>query len=205
MLYLPHLLNLKIKQPIQRALANIYGILKIFGTTYLTYHISAEHTAKYIKSVIYDLQKETNYKNIIVLINDMDRVDLKDWVFGLNTVILCEDTDESLQKLKYLQLVDWIKIIHKLYGRNQVYISEYNFCDYTDKKNKYISVFNFIDTEKIYRILTFLENNVGKQIDIVCSNSITDLLQKQISTANYHSISINEFNEFIEKEIRIYD
>lgn len=38
------------------------GVSNIFGTKYLTYHISNEHTDKYLNSVIYDLQKELKYK-----------------------------------------------------------------------------------------------------------------------------------------------
>ena len=68
------------------------------------------------------------------------------------------------------------KIICKLYG-NKVHLSEYNFCDYTDSKNKYISTFNFIDTEKINRINIFIKNNVDKQIDVICTQNIKKILR----------------------------
>ena len=44
------------------------GILEINGIDYLTYHISEKHDKRYINSVIYDIQKEKKYKNIIMLI-----------------------------------------------------------------------------------------------------------------------------------------
>ena len=154
------------------------GILKIFGTNYLTYHISEEHTQKYINSVIYDLQKENKYKNIIVLINDIKRIDLMDFAFGLNSVIICEDNDNKLQELQYLHQVNWPKVVHKLY-KDQVHLSEYNFCDYTDNRDKYITNFYFVDTEKINRIDIFLKNNNQKQADIICSESIVKLLRSR--------------------------
>jgi len=156
------------------------GILKMFGTSYLTYHISDEHSTKYINSVYYDLQKETRHKNILILINDINRINLKEWAFGLNSVVICEDNDKNLQELKYLQQINWSKVIYKLY-KNSVHLSEYNFCDYTDNKNKYISTFNFIDTEKINRINTFVVNNSNKKMEIVCNENIKEVLRQRIT------------------------
>lgn len=176
------------------------GILKIFGTNYLTYHISKEHTQKYINSVIYDLQKEIKHKNIIVLIDDIKRIELKDFAFGFNSVLISEDNDEKLQTLKYLHQINWSKIIQRLY--NNVHLSEYNFCDYTDNRNKYISYFYFLDTEKISRIDNFLRNNKPKQADIICDESIVRFLGQELPTANYKIINLDEF---IEKDIKVYD
>lgn len=176
------------------------GILKIFGTNYLTYHISKEHTQKYINSVIYDLQKEIKHKNIIVLIDDIKRIELKDFAFGFNSVLISEDNDEKLQTLKYLHQINWPKIIQRLY--NNVHLSEYNFCDYTDNRNKYISYFYFLDTEKISRIDNFLRNNKPKQADIICDESIVRFLGQELPTANYKIINLDEF---IEKDIKVYD
>lgn len=165
------------------------GILNIFGTKYLTYHISCEHKSKYINSVIYDLQKEIKHKNIIILVDDIKRINLKDFTFGFNSVILCEDNDEKLKELEYLHRINWSKIINKLYN-NKVHISEYNSCNYTDNKEKYISTFYLIDTEKINRIDTFLRNNTEKQVDIICSKNIVNMLRSRIA---YCKLQINRF------------
>ena len=87
------------------------GILNILGAKYLTYYISSSHTDKYLKSVMYDLQKELKYKNIVILIDDISRIDFLKFSFGFNSVIICGDTDESLEKLKYLQQINWNKAI----------------------------------------------------------------------------------------------
>ena len=77
-------------------------------------------------------------------------------MFGFNSLIISEDKDEDLQKLKYIQQINWPKIVQKLY--KDVHISEYNFCDYTNNKDKYITTFYLIDTEKINRINVFLNS-----------------------------------------------
>ena len=176
------------------------GILKIFGTSYLTYHISKEHTTKYINSVIYDLQKETQHKNILVLVDDIKRIELRNFVFGFNSLIVCEDKDEDLEKLKYIQQINWPKLVESLY--KNVHISEYNFCDYTNNKDKYITTFYLIDTEKINRINVFLTANKDKQVDIICEENIIRNLGQELPLANYKIINLSDY---IDKDIRIYD
>ena len=177
------------------------GILNIFGTKYLTYHISNSHTDKYLNSVMYDLQKELKYKNIVILIDDISRIDFLKFSFGFNSVIICGDTDESLEKLKYLQQINWNKAI-KAEFKDILNLSELNFCDYTNNKNLYISYFYFVDTEKINRIITFMQNNINKKMDIICPESIVKYLGSELATCNFHLINIDIF---IEKKINFYE
>lgn len=177
------------------------GILNINGIEYLTYFITEDHDRKYIKSVIYDIQKEMNYKNIIVLVNDISRINIDEFIFGTNQVLVIEDTLENIEKLKYLNSVDWNKILEENY-KNKIFLSEYNFCDYTDYKNKYISTFYFLDTEKINRIKYFLSENKNRNIDIICHVKLKKELQKELPTAHYITVNLEEY---IEKERTYYD
>lgn len=177
------------------------GILNIFGTKYLTYHISSSHTDKYLNSVMYDLQKELKYKNIVILIDDISRIDFLKFSFGFNSVIICEDTDESLEKLKYLQQINWNEAI-KAEFKEILNLSELNFCDYTNNKSLYVSYFYFVDTEKINRIITFMQNNINKKMDIICPESIVKYLGSELATCNFHLINIDIF---IEKKINFYE
>ena len=160
------------------------GVLNIFGTNYLTYHISNEHTQKYINSVIYDLQKETHYKNVILLVNNIKRLNLRDFSFGFNSVIICEDNDKTLENLQYIQQINWSKIITEFYNKD-VHISEYNFCNYTNNKEKFITTFYYVDTEKINRIDNFLRNNPNKQADIICNEQIVKLLRSRNTNSKF--------------------
>ena len=177
------------------------GILEINRFDYLTYHISEEHDNRYLTSVIYDIQKEKKYKNIIVLINDKNRANINDFSFGMNSVLLIEDNEKNREKLKYLHSINCAKIIQEKY-KNKMFISEYNFCDYTDYKNKYINMFYFLDTEKINRIKYFLRENEDKNVDIVCSKGLEDELKKELPNCNY---CVVDLEEYIDKERNIYD
>ncbi len=193
--------ELKDKTVFTESSRKFIGTLNIFGVTYLTYHISDEHTEKYIRAVIFDLQKETIYKNILILIHDINRLNLKDFAFGFNSVVICEDNDKKLEDLKYIHQVNWPKIIQSTY-KNTVHLSEFHFCDYTNNSDKYISTFYLLDTEKINRISLFLKSNEEKQADIICPESIVQYLGKELPLANYKLINISDF---IEKDIRVYD
>lgn len=177
------------------------GILDINGIEYLTYHISKEHDNRYATSVIYDIQKERKYKNIIVLVENLDIINPRDFAFGNNQVLVIEDTEENREKLKYLNSINWSKIIQDYY-KNKVYLAEYNFCDYSDYKSKYISTFYFFDTEKINRIKYFLRENKNKNADIICSTELKKEIQKELPRANYIAVDLEKY---IDKERNIYD
>lgn len=152
-------------------------------------------------SVIYDIQKERKYKNIIIFINDICRINIQDFAFGNNQMLIIEDNEMNREKLKTLHSINWLKAIQKIY-KNKVYLAEYNFCDYTDYKNKYISYFYFLDTEKINRIKYFLRENKNKNADILCTKEIKELIQKELPNANYIAIDLEEY---IDKVRNIYD
>ena len=177
------------------------GILSIKGIDYLTYRISKDHDNKYLGAVIYDIQKEKDYKNIIVFIDDVSRININDFSFGNNQVLIIQDDEENREELKYLHSIDWNKIIKDNY-KNKVVLSEYSFCDYTNHKDKFISIFKFLDAEKISKIQYFLRENKNKNIDIICNKEIENTIRKEIPRANY---KIVDLEEYIEKEIKIYD
>ena len=149
---------------------------------------------------MYDIQKEIKYKNIIILVNDIKRINLNDFCFGINQVIVLQDTEENRERLKYLNSINWYKIINEFY-KNTVYLSEYNFCDYTNYINKYISYFYFLDTEKINRIKYFLRENKHKNIDIICNNIQKEVLIKEFPNAHYIILNLEKY---IDKERNYY-
>lgn len=177
------------------------GILEIDGIDYLTYKISSEDDKKYIMSIIYDIQKEKKYRNIIVLVDNITRININDFAFGMNKILVVEDTQYNRESLKYLHRIDWSKLISGIYKKD-MYLSEYNFCDYTDHKNKYISIFYFLDAEKITRIKYFLRENKNKNIDIICSKEMEKCLKKEFPNSNYIVLDIEKY---IDKERNIYE
>ena len=176
-------------------------ILEINGFEYLTYRITNEQDSKYTMSVVYDIQKEKHYKNIIILIDEPSKININDFSFGMNQVLIVTDIIENREKLKYLHSVNWTRIVNKYY-RNKVVLGEYSFCDYTDYKKTYVAYFYFLDTEKITRIKQFLRENRNKSIDIICDIQLKEKLKKEIPTARYITINLEEY---MDKERRFYD
>lgn len=177
------------------------GILEINGFEYLTYQITNEQDSKYTMSVVYDIQKEKYYKNIIILIDEPSKININDFSFGMNQVLIVTDIIENREKLKYLHSVNWTRIVNKYY-RNKVVLGEYSFCDYTDYKKTYVAYFYFLDTEKITRIKQFLRENRNKSIDIICDIQLKEKLKKEIPTARYITINLEEY---MDKERKFYD
>ena len=108
---------------------------------------------------------------------------------------------DNREKIKYLHSINWAKIIRQKY-KNNIFLSEYNFCDYTDNKNKYINTFYFLDTEKINRIKYFLRENKDKNVDIICNIDLENELKRELPNCNY---CIVDMEKYIDKERKIYD
>lgn len=152
-------------------------------------------------SIIYDIQKEKKFKNIIVLVNDINRINLNDFAFGVNEVLIIEDNKKNREKLKYLHSINWSKIINDNF-RNRLFFSEYNFCDYTNYKNKYVSTFYYLDAEKINRIKYFLRENKNKNAHIICNSELETEIKKELPNADYIVVDLEDY---IDKERNVYD
>lgn len=177
------------------------GIIEISGINYLTYHISKEHDYKYITSISYDIQKECNYKNILILIDDLRRINLLEYAFGLNTVIICKDQDKELKQLEKIHKIDWYNVLYKIFNAN-AYLSPYEYCDFIINGDIFVSVFYGIDTEKIGRINLFSQNNKGRQIQVVCNENIKEELEKLLINTKIIPVDLSKETE---REVRVYE
>ncbi len=179
----------------------MFGKMNINGFDYLIYHVPKKCDKRYIASVMYDMEKEIEYKNFIVLTDDMQNVKMDDFVFGKYRVLVLEDNECNREKLKYLHNIKWIRIIEDYYD-NKVFLAGYHFCDYTDYKQKYVSMFYFLDAEKIYRIKSFLRENKDRNADIVCSVDLEDDLRKEFPNACFVVVDLERY---VEKVRRYYE
>lgn len=167
------------------------GVTIINSIEYLTYYISKEHTQRYMSSVIYDIQKEKSYNNIIVFYETGVNINPLNFTFGHNQVLIIEDTLENKNNLQYIHCIDWYEILYKYF--KEPFISQYSFCDYEDLKGSYISYFTFYDTEKVNRINQYLLQNKIKKVDIVCSKQLYERLLHVIPRANYLTLDLEKF------------
>ena len=177
------------------------GVLKISGIEYLTYHISKEYTKKHITAIFFDIQKERDYKNILILVNDYSKIDLLEYAFGLNSVIICKDKDEDLKELEKQHKIDWYDVLYNIFNSN-AYLSPYDYCDFIINGNIFISVFYKIDTEKINRINLFSENNKGRLIQVICNEDIQEELKKLLINTKIIPVDLSKETE---REVRVYE
>lgn len=174
--------------------------MDINGCYYLIYYIPAKKDKRYMASVIYDIQKENNYKNFIILVDDIKSIKIDELCFGKNQVLILENNECNRERLKYLHSINWPKIV-KDYFDNKIVLSEYCFCDYTDHKNKYISTFYFLDSEKINRIKHFLRENKNRRADIICSAELKEILINEFPKAQFIVV---DFDKYIDKVRKYY-
>ena len=193
--------NMKDKKTLTTSSRKFIGVLNINGIEHLTYRISKDSDSVYINLIIYDIQKEKKYRNIIILVNDINKIKIENFTFGCNEVLIIEDTEENREKLKYIHRINWLKILNTCFWRN-LFLAEYNFCDYTDYKNKYVSTFYFLDTEKINKIKYFLRENENKNVDIICTRELKEKLIKFFPSVHYIPVDIDKY---IQREQNIYD
>lgn len=192
--------SIKDKEVLTTTARRYIGIFDINGFEYLTYKITKEHDNKYISSVIYDIQKEKIYGNIIVLVDDIKRIKLENFEFGHNSVLIIEDNVVNREKLKYLHSIRWQEIIDKYY--KDAHLSEYNFCEYSNNEGQYINTFYFIDAEKINRFKHFIRESNIPRAYVVCDIELENELKAQLHSAYYCVVSLEDY---IDKKKRIYE
>jgi len=194
-------MDLKDKQILTITSRRFIGILNIDKTDYLTYYITKEHDNRYVQSVIHDIRKERNQKNVIVFVEDLNKIDINDFIFGLDKLYIIPITEDNIHLLENLHKIDYQEIFSKLYKDN-VYLSEYDFCDYYTKQDLYIYPLPFIDTEKLSTIKFFLMENKNKKVDILYSKNISLLATGKLKGANYKPI---DFDKYVKGDFNIYD
>ena len=161
----------------------------------MAYQIFKEHDNRYIESVAFDIQKEMKYSNIIILVNDINRIDFSYFAFGKNQILVIEDNDINREKLKYLHSMRWKELIDKYYSN--VHLSEYSFVNIQIIKINLLILFTFIDTRKINRFRYFINENSTKRTYIICDAELETKLRKELPDANYCMV---DFEKYIDKE-----
>lgn len=194
-------MDLKDKQIFTITSRKFIGLLNIDRTDYLVYYISKKHTDKYVQSVIYDIRKEHKYKNVVIFVEDLNKIDINDFIFGLDKLYIIPNTENNISLFEKIHRIDYQGMLSNMYKDN-VYLSEYAFCDYYTKTGFFIFPLPFIDTEKISTIKYFIEENKSKKVDILYSKNIPIPAIGKLSGANYKPI---EFYKYVKGDFNIYD
>lgn len=194
-------MDLKDKQIFTITSRRFIGLLNIDKTDYLIYYISKKHTDKYIQSVIYDIRKEHKYKNVIVFVEDLNKININNFIFGINKLYIIPNTENNIHLLEKIHRIDYKELFSNVYKDN-VYLSEYTFCDYYTKSGIFVFPLPFLDTEKLSTIKYFLMENKNKKVDILYSKNISLLVTGKLKGANYKPI---DFDKYVKGDFNIYD
>ena len=194
-------IDIKDKQVFTMTSRRYIGIMNIDKTDYLIYYISKKHTNKYIQSIIYDIRKERKFKNIIVFCENIDMININDFVFGLDKLYIIPFTETNMELLENIHKIDYKMMFSKMYKEN-VFLSEYDYCDYYTKNEKYIFTLLFIDTEKLSAIKYFLLENKDKNVDILYSKNMSLIVTGKVKGINYIPV---DYTKYIKGEFKIYD
>lgn len=193
--------DLKNKQIFTITSRKYIGTLNVDKIEYLLYYISKNHTNKYIQSVIHDIKKENKYTNITIFVEDINMININDFVFGLDKLYIIPYIKENIQFFEKINRIDYKTLFLKTY-KQPVFLSEYEFCDYYTKSGIFIFLLPFIDTEKLSTIKYFLLENKNRTVDILYSKNISLLSIGRIKNANYKQI---DFSKYVKGELNIYD
>ena len=80
-------------------------------------------------------------------------------------------------------------------------MARYNFCEYTNDKDRFINTFYFIDTDKIARFKIFMSESPSKSADVICNAELETILRKELPNANF---CVVDLENYIDKERRYY-
>lgn len=163
------------------------GEIKYLQIQFLAYYISKDRDFKYMKTVMNDIEKNIKYKNIMIFLEDFDRINKSNryFIFGMDRCLLINPNNDNLDKMRFFQRIDIYEILKRIYDTNEILLSNWKKADYMLENKQYIIFMPFLDTEKLHKINIFYRNNkeVYRKIDILTlkenTNKINEILTKR--------------------------
>lgn len=140
------------------------------GKEKIVYYISKEKDVTYISQIINDVQKIIEYDNIIIFMENMNYInEKKKFVFGIESTMIINPTNENLKIMKILDSLDYYEITKQIYQDTEILLSNWKKANYMTEDKKYIIIMPFIDTEKLHGLNVFYKNNknTDRKIDII--------------------------------------
>jgi hypothetical protein len=136
----------------------------------MAYYISKDKQIAYISQIVNDIQKITDYKSIIIFMENMKILNDKNFVFGKESTIIVNPTSQNLKIIRNLEKIDlYNHIIKQIYPNTEILLSNWKKAEYMTEDRKYIILMPFVDTEKLHGLNIFYKNNqkTNRKIDII--------------------------------------
>lgn len=143
------------------------GKIIIDNEEFLTYYISAKKEHVYIKQLIFDINKATNYDNIIIFVENFDAINKRysNLAFGKDETLIILNTDENKEIIRKYNSIYPYEILERIFD-DEILVSDWEKADYLLEDGTYILYMPFLDTEKIERINWYYEENTNTKRNI---------------------------------------
>lgn len=147
------------------------GELRIEEKKYIVYYISNRNNSLYIKNIITDINKMFSYDNVIIFLEDFNRLNKRNKYFMLNNkfIHIINPTEENLQLMQSIKDIDVYDIAEEIYKEKEILLSNWDKADYMTEDENYIIIMPFIDTNRLHELnIAYNDNKEFKrEIDIL--------------------------------------
>lgn len=175
------------------------GELKYMNRKYITYYISNKNNPLYAKQVVTDIERMFTYKNVMIFLENFNLINKRNgyFVIGDKSVTIINPTEENLNMMQLLKVIDIYDVIQKIYKGKEVLLSNWDKADYVTDDKQYIVSMPFIDTKKLHKLNVAYKDNKeeNNKIDILTLKEN----KKKIKEILNRSTNIIEIDETIEK------
>ena len=152
--------NLKDRNIYTETSRRYIGELIYLGRRRVVYYISKDKATVYISQIINDIHKIIRDKNVIIFMEKLDYLKSnKNFVFGNESTMIINPTQQNLDNMRKLEKIDVYQVIKTIYGNVEILLSNWKKADYMTEDRKYIVVMPFLDTERLHSLNIFYRNN----------------------------------------------
>ena len=137
---------------------------------FIVYYIANDKRKPYVSQILNDIRKLVSYKNIMIFVEDFNLIKAKrNFVFGNDSTVIINPTPENFNLMRRYEDIDFYEIIKQMYSNTEVLLSNWVKADYMTEDRTYIFFMPFIDTERLYGLNKFYNNNknIIRKIDII--------------------------------------
>lgn len=157
------------------------GELIYQGKRYIAYYISNERKEVYIRQIITDIQKASDYKNVMIFVENINVLNKANqyFIFGKECTLIIS-TGKTKEKMRKFEEFDFYELIKQIYKGKEILLSNWIKADYVTSKKDYIVLMPFLDTEKLHKLNKFYKNNedTNRKIDIITLSQNIDKINE---------------------------
>lgn len=171
--------DIKEKDKFTETARRYIGKLIIDSKEYITYYISRKKEHIYIKQLLFDIKKTTNYEDVIIFVENFDVINKRysNLSFGKENTYIILNSNYNKEILK--RNINVHDLLENIYEQ-EVYISDWDKANYLLENGTYIIYMPFINTEKIERLNWYYQENTesNRKLEILTLDENKEKIQE---------------------------